>query len=438
MLGHAELSDATDRCRHDRSGGIHCAFLPTRLCCGQTIVSSGAAVMKTSTERILTTHVGSLPRPSDLLEFLEARETGRAFDQAEFDACLAFAVREVVQKQVAAGIDSVCDGELGKISYTFYIRHRLSGITAFRGSEVAKPPQTAAHRDLLDHPDFMQRLNEARGGTAWFSRDAVPCCTGAVTYTNRAPLETDLQNLAAACAAAEPAEAFMNAASPGVLTKFVPDRYYQDEDAYVDALANALKEEYEAIAGAGFILQIDAPDLGSARHNQYQHLSDGEFLRIAERNIAALNQATANIPPQAMRMHLCWGNYEGPHTHDIPLAKILDVAMRARPAGLSFEAANPRHAHEWEDLKSAKIPDDKILIPGVIDSTTNFVEHPRLVAQRISRYGEIIDRERLVAGVDCGFGTAVLREPKVTDSIVWAKLRALSDGAAIASSRLWG
>src|SRR5438552_6617651 len=300
--------------------------------------------MKLSTDRILTTHVGSLPRPPDLLAFLEARETSRELDQIAFDACLTSAVREIIRKQVAAGVDSVCDGELGKISYTFYIRHRLSGITAFRGSEVEKPPQTAAHRDLLDHPDFMQRLNEARGGTAWFSRDAVPCCTGAVAYTNRAPLETDLQNLAAACAAAEPAEAFMNAASPGVLTKFVPDRYYRDEDAYVDALANALKEEYEAITKAAFILQIDAPDLGSARHNQYQHLSDGEFLRLVERNIAALNQATANIPPEAMRMHLCWGNYEGPHRHHIPLAKILDVVMRARPAGLSFEAANPRQA----------------------------------------------------------------------------------------------
>ncbi len=237
--------------------------------------------MKTSTERILTTHVGSLPRPPDLLEFLEARETGRPFEQAAFDACLSLAVREIVEKQVAAGIDSVCDGELGKISYTFYVRHRLSGITAFRGGEVERPPQTAAHRDLLDHPDFMQRLNAARGGTAWFSREAVPCCTGPVAYANRSPLEIDLQNLAAACAAVEPAEAFMNAASPGVLTKFVPDRYYRDEDAYVDALANALKEEYEAITGAGFILQIDAPDLGSARHNQYQHLSDVEFLRIA-------------------------------------------------------------------------------------------------------------------------------------------------------------
>ena len=316
--------------------------------------------MKLSTDRILTTHVGSLPRPPELLEFLEARETGRNLDQAAFDQCLAASVDEVVKKQVAAGIDSVCDGELGKISYTFYVRHRLSGITAFRGGDNDKPPQTAAHRDLLDHPDYLQRLNEARGGTSWFSRQAVPCCTGPVQYRDRHPLETDLKNLAAACTAAKPIEAFMNAASPGVLTKFVPDRYYQDEDAYVDALASALKEEYEAITKAGFILQIDAPDLGSARHNQHQNLSDDEFLRIAERNIAALNQATANIPPEAMRMHLCWGNYEGPHTHDIPLSKTFDICMRARPAGLSFEAANPRHAHEWEDLRDRKIPDDKL------------------------------------------------------------------------------
>ena len=265
--------------------------------------------MKTSTDRILTTHVGSLPRPPALLAFLEAREMSREFDEAAFEECLAASVGEVVRKQLAAGIDIVCDGELGKISYTFYVRHRLSGITAFRGGDNDKPPQTAAHRDLLDHPDFMQRLNQARGGTSWLSREVVPCCTGPVAYRNRLPLETDLKNLTAACAEARPVEAFMNAASPGVLTKFVPDRYYQDEDAYVDALANALREEYEAITRTGFILQIDAPDLGSARHNQYQHLSDEEFLRIAERNIAALNAAIANIPPEVMRMHLCWGNY---------------------------------------------------------------------------------------------------------------------------------
>jgi 5-methyltetrahydropteroyltriglutamate--homocysteine methyltransferase len=320
--------------------------------------------MKLSTDRILTTHVGSLPRPPDLLAFLETRETGRQFDQAAFATRLADAVREVVAKQVAAGIDSVCDGEQSKISYTFYVRHRLSGIGAFRGGDNDNPPQTAAHRDLLDHPDYMQRLNQARGGTSWFSREAVPCCTGPVAYRDRSPLETDLQNLAAACAAAKPVEAFMNAGSPGVLTKFVPDRYYRDEDAYVEALANALKEEYEAIVRAGFILQIDAPDLGSARHNQYQHLSDEEFLRIAGRNIAALNHATANIPPEAMRMHLCWGNYEGPHTHDIPLAKVFDVCMRARPAGLSFEGANPRHAHEWRICAALRSPTTRCSSPG--------------------------------------------------------------------------
>src|SRR5215471_6031568 len=392
--------------------------------------------MRLSTDRTLTTHVGSLPRPPNLLALLEARETGREFDQAAFESRLANAVREIVAKQVDAGIDSVCDGELGKISYTTYIRHRFSGIGSFRGGDNDKPPPSAAHRDLLDHPDYMQRLNAARG-TSWFSREAVPCCTGPVGYSDRRPLQTDLNNLATACAAVKPVEAFMNAASPGVLTKFVPDRYYRDEDAYVDALANALKEEYEAIVKAGFILQIDAPDLGSARHNQYQHLSDGEFLRIAGRNIAALNQATANIPPDAMRMHLCWGNYEGPHTHDIPLAKILDVALKARPAGLSFEAANPRHAHEWEDLRDAKIPDDKILIPGVIDSTTNFVEHPRLIAQRICHYTDIVGRERVIAGADCGFATFAFVNNAVAPSVVWAKLSALAEGARIATGRLW-
>jgi 5-methyltetrahydropteroyltriglutamate--homocysteine methyltransferase len=394
--------------------------------------------MRLSTDRILTTHVGSLPRPPDLLAFLEARESGREFDQSAFARRLADAVREVVTKQTAAGIDIVCDGEMGKISYTFYVRHRLSGIAAFRGGDNDEPPQTAAHRDLLDHPDYMQRYNQARGGTSWYSREAVPCCTGPVAYRDRGPLETDLSNLAAACAAVKPTEAFMTAASPGVLTKFVPDRYYRDEDAYVEALANALKEEYEAIVKAGFILQIDAPDLGSARHNQYQHLSDEEFLRIAARNIAALNHATAAIAPEQMRMHLCWGNYEAPHTHDIPLAKIFDVAMRARPAGLSFEAANPRHAHEWEDLREAKIPDDKILIPGVIDSTTNFVEHPRLVAQRICHYADIVGREQVIAGADCGFATFAFVNNAVAPSVVWAKLAALAEGARMATARLWG
>ena len=393
--------------------------------------------MQLSRDRILTTHVGSLPRPPDLLAVLEARERGEAIDEQAFAPRLAEAVREVVAKQVALGIDSVCDGEQSKISYTFYVRHRLSGIGTATGAEPGQPPQTGQHRDIADHPDYAERLRRSRTGSQWFSAPVVPCCVGPVAYRDRGPLEADLRNLSAACAASGPVEAFMNAASPGVLTKFVPDRFYKNEDAYVEALADALTEEYEAIHRAGFILQIDAPDLGSARHNQYQHLTDAEFLRIAERNIAALNHATRNIPPEAMRMHICWGNYEGPHTHDIPLVTVFATAMRARPSGFLFEAANPRHAHEWEDLKSAKIPDDKIMMPGCLNSTTNFVEHPRLVAQRICNVADIVGRERVVAGADCGFATFAAQQNPVAPSVVWAKLAALVEGARIASARLW-
>jgi 5-methyltetrahydropteroyltriglutamate--homocysteine methyltransferase len=393
--------------------------------------------MKTSTDRILTTHVGSLPRHPDVLAQVMKQELGETVDEAVYAPQLAAAVREVVAKQVAAGIDSVCDGEQSKIGYTFYVRHRLSGIGSTAGAEHSAPPQTAAHRDILDHPDFMERLRAQRGGTSWFAAAAVPYCTGTVSYENRGPVETDIKNLSAAVAAEKPVEAFMNAASPGVLTKFVPDRFYKNEEAYVEALANALKEEYEAIWKAGFILQIDAPDLGSARHNQYQHLSDAEFLKIAERNIAAVNHATQNIPPDRMRLHICWGNYEGPHTHDIPLAKVFDVAVKARPQAILFEAANPRHAHEWEELRDKKIPDDTILMPGCIDSTTNFVEHPKLVAQRIENYARLVGRERVIAGTDCGFATFAAQNNAVVPSIAWAKLAALAEGAKIASDRLW-
>ena len=393
--------------------------------------------MKISTDRILTTHVGSLPRQPEVLAQVMAREVGETVDKAAFDAKLAAAVCDVVHKQVAAGIDSVCDGEQSKISYTFYVRHRLSGISSTAGADHSAPPQTAAHRDILDHPDFMERLRAQRGGTSWFAAAAVPYCTGPVCYENRAPVDTDIANLEAAVAAERPVEAFMNAASPGVLTKFVPNRFYSDEEKYVEALADALKEEYEAIHAAGFILQIDAPDLGSARHNQYQHLSDDEFLKIAERNIAAVNHATQNIPREAMRLHICWGNYEGPHTHDIPLAKVFDVAVKARPQAILFEAANPRHAHEWEELREKKVPDDLILMPGCIDSTTNFVEHPKLVAQRIENYARLVGRERVVAGTDCGFATFAAQQNMVVPSIAWAKLSALAEGAKIASDRLW-
>jgi len=255
-------------------------------------------------------------------------------------------------------------------------------------------------------------------------------------YQDRSALDRDLTHLKTAANKAKPVDAFMTAPSPGILTRFIINLHYPTEDAYVAALADVIKTEYRAIVEAGFLLQIDAPDLASARNNQYRDLSDDEFRKIAERNIEALNAATADLPADRMRLHICWGNYEGPHTHDLPLTKIIDIAFKARPQAISIEAANPRHDHEWEDLKTIDIPDDKILIPGVIDSTTNFRRAP--APGGTGRYAELIDRERLIAGVDCGFGTSVRHDPMVADSIVWAKLRALSDGAAIASKRLWG
>ena len=387
--------------------------------------------MKTSTDRILTTHTGSLPRPKPLIDLILNREKDGAVDARAFEAETANAVNDVVARQVAAGIDVISDGEMSKPSYTTYIRHRVSGIEPDpRAAEMGRDIMIG--RDMLEHPNFAQQ----RGN---FTNVAFPGCVGELRYKDRSALDRDLTHLKAAADKWKPMEAFMTAPSPGILTRFIINLHYPTEDAYVAALADVMQTEYRAIVDAGFLLQIDAPDLASARNNQYRHLSDQEFLsKIAERNVAALNAATARLPADRMRLHICWGNYEGPHTHDLPLIKIIDIAFKARPQAISIEAANPRHDHEWEDLKSVKIPDDKILIPGVIDSTTNLVEHPRLVAQRIGRYAEVIDRERLIAGVDCGFGTAVLRGPKVTDSIVWAKLQALSEGAAIASKRLSG
>jgi 5-methyltetrahydropteroyltriglutamate--homocysteine methyltransferase len=387
--------------------------------------------MKTSTDRILTTHTGSLPRPKPLIELILEREKGGAVGADIFEAATAEAVDDVVARQVDCGIDVVSDGEMSKPSYTTYIRHRVAGIAPDpRASDKGRDIMIG--RDLLEHPDFGRDRRT-------FSATPFPGCVGELRYKDRAALDRDIAHLKAAAAKAKPGELFMTAPSPGILTRFIINLHYPNEDAYVAALADVLKVEYRAIVEAGFVLQIDAPDLGSARNNQYRHLSDDEFRsKIAERNIAALNAATEGLPADRMRLHICWGNYEGPHTHDLPLLKIIDIAFKARPQAISIEAANPRHDHEWEDLKTIKIPGDKILIPGVIDSTTNFVEHPRLVAQRIGRYAEVIDRERLIAGVDCGFGTAVRAEPTVADSIVWAKLRALSEGAAIATQRLWG
>ena len=385
--------------------------------------------MKTSKDRILTTHTGSLPRPKPLIDLVMNRERGEMIDAAAFAAETAKAIDDIVAQQLAAGIDVVSDGEMSKPSYTTYIRHRVSGIEPDpRAAEKGRDIMVG--RDLLAHPDFARRRN--------FSDAPFPGCIGPARYKDRSELDRDIANLKSAAGKSNPTDVFMTAPSPGILTRFIINLHYPSEDAYVEALADVMKTEYRAIVEAGFVLQIDAPDLASARNNQHRDLTDDQFRKIAERNIAAINAATEGLPADRMRLHICWGNYEGPHTHDLPLLKIIDLAFKARPQAISIEAANPRHDHEWEDLADIDIPDDKILIPGVIDSTTNFVEHPRLVAQRLCRFAGVIDRERLIAGVDCGFGTAVRSDPMVVDSIVWAKLRALSEGAAIASKRLWG
>ena len=385
--------------------------------------------MKLSTDRILATHVGSLPRPRALLGLIAAREAGAPVDEAAFEAQSAEAVADIVAQQIACGVDVVSDGEMSKPSYATYVKHRVAGID-MDPSVVERGRDVMVSLDRLEHPDFQTATN--------FSNTAFPACLAPLAYEDRGPLDSDIRHFTAAIAKTPPVEAFMNAPSPGILTRFVVDTYYRDEDAYVDALAAAMRTEYQAIVAAGFLLQIDCPDLGSCRHNQYRHLSDAEFRRIADRNIAALNAATEGLPPDRMRLHICWGNYEGPHTHDIALKDIIDIALKARPQGLSIEAANPRHEHEWEDLKAIRIPDDKVLIPGVLDSTTNFVEHPRLIAQRICRFADIVGRERVIAGSDCGFGTSATAPPIVAPSIVWAKFKALAEGAAIASRRLWG
>jgi 5-methyltetrahydropteroyltriglutamate--homocysteine methyltransferase len=386
--------------------------------------------MKTSTDRILTTHTGSLPRPKSLIALILDREKGTAIAPDVFEAATAKAVEDVVAQQIACGVDVVSDGEMSKPSYTTYIRHRVSGIELDpRAAEKGRDIMIG--RDLLAHPDFGQKSS--------FGGIAFPGCVGDLRYKDRPALDRDLAHLKAIVDKAKPTEAFMTAPSPGILTRFIINLHYPTEEAYVAALADVLKVEYRAIVDAGFVLQIDAPDLGSARNNQYRHLSDDEFRsKIAERNIAAVNAAIEGLPADRIRLHICWGNYEGPHTHDLPVTKIIDIAFKAKIQAFSIEAANPRHEHQWEDLKTIKIPDDRILIPGVIDSTTNFVEHPKLVAQRIGRYADLVGRERVIAGVDCGFGTAVREQPMVADSIVWAKLKALGEGAALASKRLWG
>ena len=380
--------------------------------------------MRVSSERILTTHVGSLPRSQAVTDVLFARERAEISDQRAAGAVISDAVAEVVRRQVDTGVDVVSDGETNKISYATYIADRFAG---FGGDTPREPGQ-----DLVEFPRFMAKL-AASGATAKYRR---PRCVGEIALKDAGPLHEDLRNFRRAVDAAKPAEAFMNAASPGVLALFQPNDYYPSQDAYLEALGNAMQSEYEAIVAAGFLLQIDAPDFGMGRHTMYRSASSEEYLKAAARHVEVLNHALRNLPPDRLRMHICWGNYEGPHHHDIPLEQLLPVVVRARPQALLFEASNPRHAHEWSVFKRQKVPDDKILIPGVLGTTTNYVEHPELVAERIQRFADIVGRERVIAGTDCGFGTFGGFGP-VDPDIVYLKLGSLAEGARIASRRLW-
>jgi 5-methyltetrahydropteroyltriglutamate--homocysteine methyltransferase len=380
--------------------------------------------MQSSSEKILTTHVGSLPRTQAVVDVVFGREAGLGEDRDESDAIIAKAVRAVVQRQADIGIDVVSDGELSKISYATYIKDRITG---FGGESFREPAQ-----DLLDFPGVLRRREESGNR----SQAQPPRCIGEIQVKSMQPLETDLANLKRGVEQAEPVEAFMDAAAPGVIALFQPNDYYPSHEAYLEALAAAMQPEYEGIVAAGFLLQIDSPDIGMGRHTIFREKTDQEYLRLAALHIEVLNHALRNIPADRVRLHVCWGNYEGPHHLDAPMESVLPVALRANAQALLFESSNPRHAHEWTVFRDANIPDDRILIPGVIDSTTNFIEHPQLVAQRICRFADIVGRERVMAGTDCGFGTFA-DHGAVDADVVYAKLASLVEGAQIASRRLW-
>lgn len=375
-------------------------------------------------DRVYTTHVGSLPRPESLLAVMRP-ESRNAKEGQAFAGALGEAVQTIVKRQASIGLDVVSDGEMSKLDYASYVTERLSG---FEGHFTGHKAQ-----DLRDYQGLARRLIEigavvpAAGGA---------CCRGPVAMQDLSILARDIDNLRRAVDAVSPPGAFINAASPGVIAVFQKNEYYPSEAEYIEAVAISMRVEYEAIVEAGFLLQIDSPDLAMGRHLAFADLSDDEFLKIAERNIEALNLAVANIPADKMRMHLCWGNYAGPHHRDIPLKRIIDVVLKARPAYLLLEGANPRHEHEWNVFNDVSLPDDKVLVPGVVDSTSNYIEHPELIAQRICRYANIVGRERVMAGSDCGFST--FRDyPTVYPEIAWAKLRSLVEGSAMATDYLW-
>jgi 5-methyltetrahydropteroyltriglutamate--homocysteine methyltransferase len=380
--------------------------------------------MMRSSERFLTTHTGSLPRPDDLIRMMYAKEEGVPIDRAGLSARVRSAVAEVVKKQADAGIDLINDGELSKPSYATYVKDRLAG---FGGTG-----NTFVYKDLADFPKLQQRVF----GDPGRSRRKTPACNAPISVRDGAAAIEDVDNLKAALGGVKAAGMFMSAASPGVVAVFFRNDHYPSQEAYLYAIADAMRHEYEAIAEAGFVLQLDCPDLAMGRHIQFHNDDLATFRKAAQVNIEAMNHATANVPQEQLRIHVCWGNYEGPHHYDVPLADVIDLVFKARANAISFEAANPRHAHEWTLFERVKLPDGKILIPGVIESKSNFIEHPELIAQRIARYANLVGRENVVAGSDCGYGTWV-GQAAVDADVVWAKLAALAEGARIASRQFW-
>ncbi|MFZ1814366.1 MAG: cobalamin-independent methionine synthase II family protein [Rhizobiaceae bacterium] len=373
---------------------------------------------------ILTTHVGSLPRTQKVVDFIFAREKKKPFDQHEFDAAMTQAVDETVRKQKEAGVSIVSDGETSKISYATYVKDRYTG---FSGDSPRNAPA-----DLKKFPTFLKRLADD-GGTPTYAR---PMCTGEVKSRGQGELHKDIANLKTAMARHGVERGFMNAASPGVISLFLQNDHYPSRDAYLAALADAMRDEYQTIVASGLDLQLDCPDLALSRHMLFNDLSDDEFVKVAESHVEALNHALAGVPQDRVRVHICWGNYEGPHVCDISMEKVFPVLMRTRSRYVLFETSNPRHAHEWTVFRDRKreIPDDKILVPGVVDTTTNFVEHPELVAQRIERFVDIVGAERVMAGSDCGFGTFA-GFGAVDPEIAYAKLATLRAGADISNAR---
>ncbi|MEM9902101.1 MAG: cobalamin-independent methionine synthase II family protein [Pseudomonadota bacterium] len=374
--------------------------------------------------QIATTHVGSLPRSQKVVDFIFARERGETYDATAFDAAMAEAVDETVAKQIAAGVDIVSDGETSKISYATYVKDRYTG---FDGDSPRNAPA-----DLKMFPSFLQRLAND-GGTPKYAR---PMCVGEVTSKGQGELEKDIANLKAAMARHGAARGFMNAASPGVISLFLQNDFYPTREAYLAALADAMAAEYRTIVAAGLDLQLDCPDLALSRHMLFTELSDAEFVKVAEAHVEALNHALAGIDPARVRIHICWGNYEGPHVCDIPMDTMFSTLMSAKARFVLFETSNPRHAHEWTVFRdrAGEIPADKILVPGVVDTTTNFVEHPEVVAERIAKFTGIVGADRVIAGSDCGFGTFA-GFGAVDPEIAYAKLGALTEGAALASAR---